>query len=208
MWIFGYGSLVWKVDFPYEKKIPVFIKNFVRRFWQLSTDHRGTVEQPGLVATLVPLVEWRQFYSHLDPHQAQDDDQIWGIAYKIADHEVDRVKEHLDFREKDGYSTVYTKVYDPLGPFSDLGDLLPTIDEDVLVYIGTSENPNFMGPRPLEELLDIISTRSGPSGSNRECMILLFLYLDLVNLVSALDHIGENKYDIHLNDLYHALTRN
>ena len=75
----------------------------------------------------------------------------------------------MDFREKDGYSTIYTKVYHPEGPIGENGELLPVIEDDVLVYVGTSQNQNFIGPRPLNELTQIISTRKGPSGTNREC---------------------------------------
>lgn len=172
-WVFGYGSLVWKVDFPYEKRQPGYIRGFVRRFWQHSTDHRGTPASPGRVATLVPHSEWTSLFSQKDPHAYDlEKDICWGVAYKIAERDVAFVREHLDFREKDGYSTLTTQVFHPTISLKNSdGSLVPLIDE-VLVYIAASSNPNFAGPLPIEELGREIATKSGPSGRNSECRSL------------------------------------
>lgn len=83
IWLFGYGSLIYKVDFPYLDSRPAFIYGWQRRFWQGSHDHRGTPENPGRVLTLIEAPGERCF----------------GVALRITPAEFD----HLDHREKNGY---------------------------------------------------------------------------------------------------------
>src|SRR5471032_3029634 len=33
VWLFGYGSLIYKTDFPYLERRPASIANWTRRFW-------------------------------------------------------------------------------------------------------------------------------------------------------------------------------
>jgi cation transport protein ChaC len=83
VWLFGYGSLIFKADFPYIERRPASIEGWTRRFWQGSHDHRGTPSAPGRVATIVP----------------EPDEICQGMAYLVTP----QVFDHLDHREKNGY---------------------------------------------------------------------------------------------------------
>lgn len=90
IWVFGYGSLIYKVDFDYFESAYGFIQGYCRRFWQGSHDHRGTPENPGRVLTLI----------------ASPDEPCFGRAFRVDKS----VFEHLDHREKNGYLRELTTI--------------------------------------------------------------------------------------------------
>jgi cation transport regulator ChaC len=88
VWLFGYGSLIYKTDFPFLERRPARLHGWARRFWQGSHDHRGTPDAPGRVVTLV----------------SQDDAVCTGMAYRITPATF----APLDHREKNGYLRLAT----------------------------------------------------------------------------------------------------
>ncbi|WP_163559692.1 gamma-glutamylcyclotransferase [Halomonas sp. NO4] len=144
IWLFGYGSLIWKADFPYRERRPAYIHGWVRRFWQGSHDHRGTPEAPGRVVTLV--------------HKPGA--TCHGMAYRIAPE----VLEPLDVREKNGYLREVVRLH------FDEGD---GHSAEGLVYLAGADNAAFLGDAPLDAIAEQIATAHGPSGANRDYLLHL-----------------------------------
>ncbi|MDX1401228.1 MAG: gamma-glutamylcyclotransferase, partial [Kiloniellales bacterium] len=49
VWVFGYGSLMWRPGFPHLEVRPARLYGFHRHFCIFSHHHRGTPEVPGLI---------------------------------------------------------------------------------------------------------------------------------------------------------------
>ena len=154
LWVFGYGSLVWRPDFAHAERRAAWIEGFARRFWQGSVDHRGVPGAPGRVVTLVP----------------EPGARCWGAVYRVAAAEREAVLERLDAREVGGYQRL------------ELAAHLDAEGRErvrAVTWIAGEANANFLGPAdaaaiaPPEQIAAQIRRSHGPSGSNREYVLRL-----------------------------------
>ena len=116
VWLFAYGSLIFKADFPFLQRRPASIKDWTRRFWQGSHDHRGTELAPGRVATIIE-----------QPGAVCD-----GVAYLITP----QVFGQLDLREKNGYLRLCTDIHFDDG--SSLKGLVYIARQDNAAFLGAA----------------------------------------------------------------------
>ncbi len=89
LWVFGYGSLMWRPDFPHLERHFGVVHGFHRAFCVYSHVHRGTRARPGLVLGL------------------DNGGSCKGVAYRVAATDAEIVVEYLMRRE------MVTRVYTP-----------------------------------------------------------------------------------------------
>uniref|UniRef100_A0A8B9NML1 Gamma-glutamylcyclotransferase n=1 Tax=Accipiter nisus TaxID=211598 RepID=A0A8B9NML1_9AVES len=85
VWIFGYGSLVWRPGFEFTSRKVGFIRGYSRRFWQGDTFHRGSER---MACT-------------------------WGVAYEVRGKQIAASLQYLNMREAvlGGYDTKLVKFH-------------------------------------------------------------------------------------------------
>lgn len=148
MWIFAYGSLIFRPSFAHIEVRRAFLPGYMRRFWQGSPDHRGVPEAPGRVATLVPAADaW-----------------VGGCVYRIDAAHADAILAELDIREQAGFERHLLPVYDaPHG----------NAFAEAVVYVARPGNPHFLGPLEEVEIAAWVRRSHGPSGPNTDYVLAL-----------------------------------
>lgn len=146
LWVFGYGSLMWRTGFNYIERRQARLIGAHRSLCVYSHNHRGTPAKPGLVLGLDRGGSCR------------------GVAFLVEAKNAKSTLAYLQERE------LITKVYlEAMRPV----DLLDGPRENVraLCYIVDRSHTQYAGKLPLEAQLSHIRQGVGKSGPNPDYVI-------------------------------------
>jgi glutathione-specific gamma-glutamylcyclotransferase len=160
LWIFGYGSLMWRPGFDYVEAARARLVGYRRCFCIVSTNHRGTAARPGLVLGL-------------DRGGACD-----GVAYRVVPEKARAVADYLRVREQ--VNGVYREALVPV-------TLAEPAHREVLAqaYIVERAHPSYVGRLSLRHQANLIRGARGISGANLDYLINTLAHLDQLGIAEA-----------------------
>ncbi|QOL82545.1 gamma-glutamylcyclotransferase [Pseudooceanicola spongiae] len=160
MWVFGYGSLLWKPGFTPAAEVVAHLSGYARSFCMSSIHHRGSVEHPGLVLAL----------------DAQPGAACTGLALQVASGEEDTVLSYL--RERELVSSAYIEKRLPV-------ELSDGRTVEAVTYVIDAAHVQYCGGMPLEAQARIIAHAHGGMGPNAEYLWNTARHLDDLGLSDA-----------------------
>ncbi len=146
LWVFGYGSLMWRPDFPYRERVQARLIGAHRALCVYSFVHRGTPERPGLVLGLDRGGTCR------------------GIAYRVA--AADRRDTIAYLRAREQVTMVYREATRGVWLQGE-----PAKRIEALCYVVDRGHPQYAGRLSLEQQLHHVRQGHGRSGPNREYVL-------------------------------------
>src|ERR1700757_2934063 len=146
LWVFGYGSLMWRPGFEHSEQVPARLIGEHRALCVYSFDHRGTPEKPGLVLDLDRGGACR------------------GIAFRIAAAHRHDVINYLRGREQTTH--VYREVMRSVWLENE-----PRERVAALAYLVDRGHVQYAGRLSLHEQLRYVRQGHGRSGNNRDYVL-------------------------------------
>jgi glutathione-specific gamma-glutamylcyclotransferase len=146
LWVFGYGSLMWRPGFDFLERRPARLIGAHRGLCVYSFVHRGTPQKPGLVLGLDRGGNCR------------------GIAYRVAASRRAATIEYLRGREQ--VTLVYREAWRAVWLDDD-----PQQSVQALVYMVDRGHRQYAGRLPLEKQLHFVRQGHGRSGPNRDYVL-------------------------------------
>jgi len=145
-WVFGYGSLMWRPGFSFEKAQPAILHGYNRSFCVYSHYYRGTPDRPGLVLGLDP----------------QTNAQCRGVAFCVAPAQKDAVVAYLTERELCGYA--YQAATLPV--MLECGTEI-----EAYTFVADPDHALYAGDLGLDKSASMIMQAEGKTGLNRDYLI-------------------------------------
>ncbi len=146
LWVFGYGSLMWRPGFDFLERVPARLVGEHRALCVFSFDHRGTPEKPGLVLGLDRGGTCR------------------GIAFRVAAGLREPTIAYLRAREQT--TNVYREVMRSVWL-----DNEPRQRVSALTYVADRGHVQYAGRMPLADQLRHVLHGHGRSGNNRDYVL-------------------------------------
>ena len=146
LWVFGYGSLIWRPGFDFVERVPARLIGEHRALCVYSFVHRGTPEKPGLVLGLDRGGACR------------------GVAFRIAEKKRAATVAYLRAREQ--VTSVYREVTRSVWLENEARQRV-----GALAYVVDRGHVQYAGRLSLAEQLRHVMQGHGQSGANREYVI-------------------------------------
>jgi cation transport protein ChaC len=146
LWVFGYGSLMWRPGFEFIEQVPARLIGEHRALCVYSFDHRGTPEKPGLVLGLDRGGACR------------------GVAFRVAASLRNATVDYLRSREQTTH--VYREVMRSVWLENEARHRI-----SALAYVVDRGHVQYAGRLSLADQLRFVQQGHGRSGNNRDYVL-------------------------------------
>src|SRR6266436_9880413 len=146
LWVFGYGSLMWRPGFAFIEQVPARLIGEHRALCVYSFVHRGTPEKPGLVLGLDRGGACR------------------GIAFRVAEKNRATIVAYL--REREQVTSVYREVKRSVWLENEARQRV-----SALTFVVDRGHVQYAGRLSLAEQLRHVQQGHGRSGNNRDYVL-------------------------------------
>ncbi len=141
LWVFGYGSLMWRPGFVYAERRKATLKGSRRSLCVYSHVYRGSPERPGLVLAL------------------DRGGQCHGVAFRVESRLREATIRYL--REREQVTAVYVERTKPIT--LETGERVAA-----LTYLADRLHPQYAGRLNRTATLELVRSGVGKSGRNAD----------------------------------------
>lgn len=160
LWVFAYGSLMWRPGFDYIDRQPARLFGYHRSLCAWSYTHRGTRQHPGMVLGL------------------DNGGSCCGLVYRIRASDKGPISEYLYAREMP--TPLYQAVIHPVR-LQQSTDSVPTT-VSALTFVVNHSSPQYSGKISPEQAACHVRDAVGISGSSRDYLHNTISHLDQLGL--------------------------